>query len=38
VLRAGFQLHVEKPIALEAFISAVASLTPPARVARGLDH
>jgi CheY-like chemotaxis protein len=26
VLRAGFQLHVEKPIALDALIGAVASL------------
>ena len=28
VLRAGFQLHVEKPIALDALISAVAALAP----------
>jgi len=28
VLRAGFQLHVEKPIGLEALIAAVASLAP----------
>jgi CheY-like chemotaxis protein len=28
VLRAGFQLHVEKPIGLEALVGAVASLAP----------
>jgi CheY-like chemotaxis protein len=28
VLRAGFQLHVEKPIALDALIDAVATLAP----------
>jgi len=29
VLRAGFQLHVEKPVGLEALIGAVALLAPP---------
>jgi CheY-like chemotaxis protein len=38
VLRAGFQLHVEKPIALEALISVVATLAPPARLPLGLGH
>ena len=38
VLRAGFQLHVEKPIALEALISVVATLAPPARQPLGLGH
>jgi CheY-like chemotaxis protein len=41
VLRAGFQLHVAKPIALEALISAVAALaarasTPAAAPATGI--
>jgi CheY-like chemotaxis protein len=38
VLRAGFQLHVEKPIALEALISVVATLAPQARLPLGLGH
>ena len=29
VLRAGFQLHVEKPIGLDALIGVVAMLAPP---------
>lgn len=38
VLRAGFQLHVEKPVALEALISAVAILAPKPHVPLGLEH
>jgi CheY-like chemotaxis protein len=38
VLRAGFQLHVEKPVALEALISAVVSLAPKPHVPLGLGH
>jgi CheY-like chemotaxis protein len=33
VLRAGFQLHVEKPIGLDALIGAVAMLAPKERAA-----
>ena len=41
VLRAGFQLHVEKPVGLDALIEAVASLVPDGVVsaaARGADR
>jgi CheY-like chemotaxis protein len=31
VLRAGFQLHVEKPVGLDALIEAVARLAPKER-------